>query len=156
MNKNTTEPPPISIFPAKRTYIDYPWLVWAIGWLAVYKGLIWITTDPLAPDPVLKITGIKYLLFMIPYTVMGIGIWNLRKWAMQGVLILAAVELLFFILYSQSLSTLAIDKTNLFIHIFTAAIMIINGPISVFIILIAGIGLMKYAGKYELLDEQQE
>ena len=36
---------------------------------------------------------------MIPFAVLGVGIWNLRKWAVWSLLILTVIDLIFYIVF---------------------------------------------------------
>jgi hypothetical protein len=143
---------PFSFFPERRLYEDYPWQIWLIGWLAIFKAILWLASGPVLPESVLKILFYKYIIFMIPFLICGIGIWNLRKWAVKGIIILCCAELVFFIIYPGTLTYFAIDTTSLFsllfTLIFTAVSFLIHGPISGIFILICSPVLFKYSGEY--------
>ena len=40
---------------------DFPFAVWLLGWIAILKGIVWLTTDPNIPDVQLAVMGCKYL-----------------------------------------------------------------------------------------------
>jgi len=82
-------------FPPERMYREFPWPIWAVGWLALFKAFLWLSYEPVQPGSLLTLLGIKYLLNMIPMAIFAIGVWNLRKWAMWGLIILSVANLLF-------------------------------------------------------------
>jgi hypothetical protein len=88
------------IFPPERMGIDFPWQIWAAGWLCIFKGLIWLAYEPNLPDSTLTLLAYKYGLEMIPLILFGIGIWNLRKWAVWGALVVCGLNLIFYPLQS--------------------------------------------------------
>lgn len=142
--------------PEVRLSKEYPWQAWIIGWFAITKSFFWVFTDPIISDPVLKILGYKYLIYMIPLLVCGVGLWNLRKWAVWCIILLSITELLFFLLYPASLTSIAIVKNSLISLMMSIIVMLVNGPISNIIILIASPVLLKHARKYTLLSEKIE
>ena len=54
------------VFPAERMNTDYPWPLWAIGWLAVFKAVLWLAYEPVLAEEVLRRIGWKYLLEALP------------------------------------------------------------------------------------------
>ncbi len=151
--KHVMEHPKFMIYPDSKTNFPYPGIVWITGWLGIFKAIIWLTTDPNISQQILKILGYKYLLFMIPLLFFGIGIWNFRKWAAWGLIIVAVLEILFFILYPQGLSSLSLDRSHLLALVLSFVVMIVNGPLSDIFILCVSFILLKHSGKYELLEE---
>ena len=141
---------PFNFFPERRLYMDFPWQIWAIGWLAIFKAILWAFTDQILPETVLKLLFYKYILFMFPFVICGMGVWNLRKWAASGILILCCTELVFFIIYPSLLTSFALDTSSLLSLIFTAIQSVIQsviqGPISVIFILIYTPLLFKHTG----------
>ena len=126
MNNNKFEQLPFSIFPERRLYEDFPWQIWAIGILCLLKSVVWLATDPLLSEEVLYVLFYKYLLFIIPLIVFGIGVWNLRKWATIGLTILCIVELLFYIIYPVSLKSFYVGTSSLPALVFSAILFIFN------------------------------
>lgn len=122
--------------PSRRLYPDFPFILWAIGWVALLKGLIWLSTDPNLPAEQLKVLGYKYLICTVPYIVCGIGLWKMKKWAAVGLAIVCVGELLFFIFCSFALTSLAINKTSLVSTILSQGVFLINGPVSTLAILL--------------------
>ncbi|MBN1848664.1 MAG: hypothetical protein JW932_08775 [Deltaproteobacteria bacterium] len=136
---------PFTLFPDSRLLMDYPWQIWAIGWLAILKALLWLATEPVLPETILMILFFKYLFFMVPLLVCSIGLWNLRKWGAWGMIILSVAELSFFIVYPASLRSMALDNTSFLSLVFTMGAFVLNGPISDIFILISAPVLLKHS-----------
>lgn len=159
-NSIKTETPLLSLFPKSRMLEAYPWQVWAVGWLAIFKGVLWLATDPNIPIPFREVIGSKNLLVMLPFVISGIGIWNLRKWAVWGIIFLCVVDLLFFILYPQ-LSGSPLSYTKLIQHmvgkhffILQFILLLCNGPLGDIFILFASTVMLKEAGNTERANQQ--
>ena len=139
-NENQTS---FIILPDWRMYKDFPWQIWAVGWLAIFKAVIWLSTSPNCPDPVLNTLTIKFLVCMVPFIIFGIGIWNLRKWAVWGIILLSIAELIFFIIFQKATGCI---MGNSF-WLLTVTLMLFNGPLGSILILIATPCLLKHSGK---------
>lgn len=126
---------------------EFPWQIWAVGWLAVAKALLWMSTDPTVPGPMAGILAAKFLVAMVPFLLLGIGVWNLRRWAVWGLLTAAVVDLAFFVVFPDSWRFVAGGR----FWALAAALLIFNGPIGNVLILLAAPVLLKTAGKFELL-----
>lgn len=83
-------------FPPERMDREFPWPIWAVGWLALFKAFLWLSYEPVQSGSLLTILGTKYLLNMVPMAIFAIGVWNLKKWAMWGLIILSVANLIFF------------------------------------------------------------
>ncbi len=94
MDMNNQNPPPFFLAPAWRSYEEFPWFVWAVGWIAILKAVVWVFFEPVEFNTVLYW---KCLLFSVPFLVFASGVWNLKKWAIVGLGALAAVDLLILI-----------------------------------------------------------
>ena len=143
MSKNNEKQPSFIILPEWRMYKDFPWQIWAVGWLAIFKAVIWLSTSPNCPDPMLKLLTIKFLVCMTPFIVLGIGVWNLRKWAIWGMILLCIADLVFFIIFQKALSCIV---GNTF-WLLAVILMLFNGPVGNVLILIATPCLLKHSGK---------
>jgi len=103
-------------FPEVRLARKYPWQIWIIGWIAIIKSCFWLFTDPVISDTisasVLKILGYKHLVYMVPFLICGIGVWNLRKWAVWGVILLAVTELFFFAVYPVEQEIISVHRNR--------------------------------------------
>ena len=54
------------VFPSDRMSFKFPWQIWAVGWLCIFKGIIWLASEPNMPESLLSFFGAKYLLGMLP------------------------------------------------------------------------------------------
>jgi len=100
----------LKIFPAERMHTDYPWQLWAVGWLAIFKAILWLAYEPAVPDAVLRLVGWKYLLGAAPFLVCGVGLWRRERWAAWGLTVLAAVDLALLIGMPQSIHAYRVDS----------------------------------------------
>ena len=127
---------------------EFPWPIWAVGWLALFKAFLWLSYEPVQPESLLTLIGTKYLLNMIPMAIFAIGAWNLRKWAMWGLIILSLANLLFFIIYPQSLSAVLVEsEVYIYSIILSFITLLCNGPIGDIFILLASPVMLKHANK---------
>ena len=127
---------------------EFPWPIWAVGWLALFKAFLWLSYEPVQPGSLLTLIGTKYLLNMIPMAIFAIGVWNLRKWAMWGLIILSLANLLFFIIYPQSLSAVLVEsEVYIYSIILSFITLLCNGPIGDIFILLASPVMLKHANK---------
>ena len=133
-----------SIFPADRMNEQFPWQMWAVGWLAIFKAIIWFAYDPNLPDSTLKLLAYKHTLSMLPLIFFGIGVWNLRRWAVWGVFAIAIASLAFLLINPQTFSGLLI-RSEVFLYsvVLTAIVMVGNGPLGDIFILIAAPTMLK-------------
>ena len=127
---------------------EFPWVIWAIGWLALLKAFIWLAYEPVQPENILQLVAIKNLINIIPLIIFGIGIWNLKKWAILGLLIVAIGNLLFFILNSQTLKAVVVhSEVHLYSIILSGVTLLCNGPLGDVLILCAAPSMLKQAKK---------
>ena len=131
------------IFPHSRMVVHFPWPIWAIGWLAIFKGLLWLATDPIVASPMAEILAAKFIISTIPFVVLGIGVWNLRKWANWGIIALAAADLLFHIVFPGA--TRQIIGSSYWM--LSVALLVCIGPIGDILILLGSPYLIKSAGR---------
>jgi hypothetical protein len=125
-------------------HVEFPWQIWAIGWLAVFKAIIWLAYDPNLPDSTLRLLAYKYTLSMLPLIICGIGVWNLRRWAVWGVTAIAIASLAFLLINPETFSAFVI-KSEVFLYsvVLTAIIMVGSGPLGDIFILTAAPKLLK-------------
>ena len=134
------------VFPPERMDIQFPWIMWAAGWLVFLKAFLWLAYEPVQPDDVLKLMGIKNLLNIVPLMIFGAGIWNLRKWAVWGILIVAIGNLIFFIVNAQALNAVVVNsEVYLYSIILSFLTLLCNGPLGDVLILCATPLMLKYA-----------
>jgi len=125
--------------------IEFPWVIWAVGWLAILKAFLWLAYEPVQPDNILELIGYKYLLNMAPLVICGIGVWNLRKWAVWGVLLLSIANLIFFIINPQTLNAVLVQsEVYLYSMILSIVTLMCNGPLGDFLILCAAPIMLKH------------
>ena len=133
------------IFPPERMDSDFPWINWAVGWLALLKAFIWLAYEPVESNDILLLMAYKNSLNLIPMVLFGIGVWNLRKWAVWGILFFAVVNLVFFFIYPQTLSAVLVhSEVRLYQIILSTVTLLCNGPVGDFLILCATPGLLKH------------
>jgi len=133
------------IFPPERMETEFPWVIWAIGWLALLKAFSWLAYEPVEPVNLLHLIAYKNLLGIIPLVVFGIGVWNLRKWAVVGILLVAVGNLIFFIVNPQALNAVIVQsEVGLYTLILSAITLLCNGPVGDILILCAAPAMFKH------------
>ena len=135
-------------FPPERMDREFPWPIWAVGWLALFKAFLWLSYEPVQSGSLLTLLGTKYLLNMVPMAIFAIGVWNLKKWAMWGLIILSVANLIFFISYPQSLNAILIEsEVYIYSIILSFITLVCNGPLGDIFILLAIPLMLKHARK---------
>ena len=140
---------PFSIFPSWRIYGQFPWLVWAAGWLAIFKAFLWLATDPVIPSPLAEQMAAKFIVTMIPFAVFGVGTWNLRKWAVWPLLILSVIDLMFYIFFPAASRYIAGNS----FFLLAIVLLICTGPLGNILILVSGPSMLKHAGNSRYFDK---
>jgi len=136
----------LRIFPPERMETEFPWIIWAVGWLAFLKAFIWLAYEPVEPANVLQLVAYKNLLNIIPLIIFGVGVWNRRKWAMLGILLVAVGNLIFFIVNPQTLNAVMVQsEVRFYTMILSSVTLLCNGPVGDFLILCAAPGMLKHA-----------
>jgi hypothetical protein len=138
-------PLPFILFPKWRMYRGFPWSIWAAGWLAVFKALLWLATDPVAPSPIAERMAAKFLIMMVPFLVTGFGVWNLRKWAVWGLMATSVLDLLFFVVFPDAARIITGNSFFGLAVVLLAAV----GPLGDVLIFAATPSMLKHAGKSE-------
>jgi hypothetical protein len=136
------------IFPAERMYEDFPWQIWTVGWLAIFKAVLWFAYDPNLPEPILSLLAHKFTFGMLPTIVFGIGVWNLRRWAVWGILAVAIANLLFLMINPQIFNGFLVHS-EVFIYsvVLSVIVLVCNGPVGDIFILIAAPVMLKITKK---------
>ena len=98
------------IFPPARMSTEFSWQIWSVGWLAFFKAFLWLAYEPVQADSVLRILGFKFMLNVVPLVIFALGVWNLRKWAVWGLIALSIANLLFFIVNPQTLNAVLVQS----------------------------------------------
>jgi len=130
------------LLPSWRLQTDLPWMLWAVGWLSIFKGTLWLSSDPVVPALLAEVLATKFILTTIPFVVFGIGIWNLRRWAAFGLIALASVDLVFYLIFPASTGVM----TGGSFWALAVVLLIFNGPAGNVLILLATPALFKHTG----------
>ncbi len=135
------------VFPAIRMDDDFPWVIWAVGWLAIFKAFLWLAYEPVQPEPLLRLLGFKFLLDVIPLLICAVGAWNLKKWAVWGLIGIAAANLIFFIVNPQTLNAVLVaSEVHLYSIILSFVTLVCNGPVGDILIICAAPTMLKQTG----------
>jgi hypothetical protein len=125
---------------------EYPWTIWAAGWLALFKAFLWLAYEPVQAESVLRLLGAKFLLNTIPMVILAIGVWNLRRWAAWGLVAISVANLIFFIVNPQTLNAvLVVSEVRIYSIILSVITLLCNGPLGDIFILCAAPSMLKYA-----------
>ncbi len=136
------------IFPSERMSVEFPWQIWAVGWLCIFKGIIWLAYEPNLSGNLLSFFGAKYLLEMLPLTIFGIGIWNMRRWAVWGAVAVCAINLIIFFFTPQAFSAMVVKSEVIIWSVLLSGVtMICNGPLGDLLVLLAAPLLLKNVKK---------
>jgi len=85
---------------------------------------------------------------MVPMAIFAIGVWNLKKWAMWGLIILSVANLIFFISYPQSLNAILIEsEVYIYSIILSFITLVCSGPLGDILILLAIPIMLKHVRK---------
>ncbi len=133
------------IFPSERMHTDFPWQIWAVGWLCIFKGIIWLAYEPNLAHNLMSFFGLKYLLQILPLIIFGIGIWNKLRWAVWGAAAICALNLILFFFIPQGFSAMVV-KSEVFIWsiLLSSITLLCNGPVGDILVLIATPSLLKH------------
>ena len=133
------------LFPSERMDSEYPWTIWAVGWLAIFKAFLWLAYEPVQAESVLSLMGGKFLLNVIPLVICAVGVWNLRRWAVWGLIAIAAGNLIFFVVNPQTLNAVLVtSEVRVYSIILSFITLLCNGPLGDFIILCAAPSMLKH------------
>ena len=133
------------VFPSERMDPEYPWTIWAVGWLAIFKAFLWLAYEPVQDESVLRLLGAKFLLNTIPLVILAIGVWNRKKWAVWGLIALSVANLIFFIVNPQTLNAvLVVSEVRIYSIILSFLTLLCNGPLGDIFILCAAASMLKH------------
>ena len=136
------------IFPSERMGVDFPWQIWAVGWLCIFKGVIWLAYEPNLSDSMLTLLGYKYVLEMIPLIVFGIGIWNLRKWAVWGAIVVCGLNLIFILTIVEAFNAFVVrSEVMIWSVLLSIVTLLCTGPLGDALILLTAPVLLKHVKK---------
>jgi peptidoglycan/LPS O-acetylase OafA/YrhL len=126
----------LKLFPAERMNVDYPWSLWAIGWLAIFKAVLWLAYEPVLPEAILRLVGWKYLLGAVPMLICGVALWRRRRWAAWGLAVLAAAGLVLIVVVPPTLQAYLVDSdVMIFSILLSAVVLVCGGPVGDVLIL---------------------
>jgi len=135
----------VKLFPSERMDPEYPWTIWAVGWLAIFKAFLWLAYEPVEAESVLRLLGTKFLLNMVPLVILAIGVWNRRKWAIWGLIALSVANLIFFIVNPETLNAvLVVSEVRIYSIILSFLTLLCNGPLGDIFILCAAASMLKH------------
>ena len=135
----------VKVFPSERMDPEYPWTIWAVGWLAIFKAFLWLAYEPVQDESVLRLLGAKFLLNTIPLVVLAIGVWNRKKWTVWGLIALSVANLIFFIVNPQTLNAvLVVSEVRIYSIILSFLTLLCNGPLGDIFILCAAASMLKH------------
>ena len=133
------------IFPSERMDLEYPWMIWAAGWLALFKAFLWLAYEPVQAEAVLRLLGAKFLLNAIPMVILAIGVWNLKRWAAWGLVAISVANLIFFIVNPQTLNAVVVvSEVRIYSIILSVITLLCNGPLGDIFILCAAPSMLKH------------
>jgi hypothetical protein len=139
------------IFPEWRMVNIFPWQIWAVGWLAIFKAVLWLATDPNMPEKLANILAAKFLVFMIPLIILGFSVWNLKKWGIWGLIILSAADLLVYIVIPEASGYIMGNN----FWLIAAALLVCNGPVGDILILLASPVMLKHADRRDRFSQPE-
>jgi hypothetical protein len=132
------------IFPSERMSVEFPWQIWAVGWLCIFKGIIWLAYEPNMSGSLLSFLGAKYLLGMLPLIICGIGIWNMRKWAVWGAVAVCAINLVIFFFTPQAFSAMMVKSEAMIWSVLLSGVTLLcNGPVGDLLVILTAPALIK-------------
>ena len=135
----------VKVFPSERMDPEYPWTIWAVGWLAIFKAFLWLAYEPVEAESVLRLLGAKFLMNTIPLVILAIGVWNQKKWAVWGLIALSVANLIFFIVNPQTLNAvLVVSEVRIYSIILSFLTLLCNGPVGDIFILCAAASMLKH------------
>lgn len=138
----------IRVFPPERMSVQFPWQIWAVGWLCIFKGIIWLSYEPNMPENLLSFFGVKYLLEMLPLIICGIGIWNKRKWAVWGAVVICAINLVIFFFTPQAFSAMMVKSEVIIWSVLLSSVTLLcNGPVGDLLVILAAPAILKHIKK---------
>ena len=126
----------LRLLPPERMNTDYPWTLWAIGWLAIFKAVLWLAYEPALPEALLRSVGWKYIIGALPLLICGAALWKRRRWAVWGLVLSAVADLVFLLALPGSLQAYLVDsEVALFSVLLSAVVLICGGPVGSALIL---------------------
>ena len=95
-------------------------------------------------EAILELLGNKYTISMLPLVIFGIGVWNLRRWAVWGIVLVAIANLVFLIANPQIFSGFLVkSEVTAYSIVLSAIVLICNGPLGDIFILVSTPTMLK-------------
>jgi hypothetical protein len=136
------------LFTPERMNTDFPWPLWAIGWLAIFRAILWLAYEPAVHESFLRLVGWKYLLGAAPFLACAVGLWMRKRWAAYGLSVLAAVGLALLIMAPKTLHAYLVEsEVFVFSALLSAVVLVCGGPVGDILILCATPALFRYTRK---------
>jgi hypothetical protein len=118
------------LLPAERMNTEYPWTLWAIGWLAIFKAFLWLAYEPALPEAILRPVGWKYVLQALPLLICGVALWRRHRWAAWGIALSAVADLVFLAARPGSLQAYLVDSEVVLFQVLLSAVVLVgSGPV---------------------------
>jgi uncharacterized membrane protein len=134
----------MQFFPPERMSRDFPWVLWAIGWLAIAKAALWLAYEPVLPEAILKAVGVKSILEALPLLACAVGLWNRRRWAAWGLTLIALLDLALLVVLPGSLPAYLLDSETAILSVLLSAVLLTAcGPLGNVLILCAAPALWR-------------
>lgn len=134
----------LRMLPPERMNTDFPWLLWAAGWLGVLKAVLWLAYEPAMAPPVLRLMGLKYLLGAPLLIVCAVALWHRKRWAVWGLAASAAAGLILLLIEPRILYACLVDaEVAVFSALLSAVVLVCAGPVGDVLILCATPALLK-------------
>ncbi len=132
------------LLPPERMNTDFPWLLWAVGWLGILKAVLWLSYEPVMPAVVLRLLGLKYLLSAPLLIACALALWHRRRWAVWGLAVSAAAGLVLVLVDPRTLYAFIVgSEVAAFSALFSAVVLVCAGPVGDVLILAATPALLK-------------
>jgi hypothetical protein len=85
---------------------------------------------------------------MLPLIICGIGIWNLRKWAVWGAVAFCAVNLIIFFFTPQAFSAMVVKSEVIIWSILLSTVTLLcNGPLGDLLVILVAPTFLRHTKK---------
>ncbi len=127
--------------PEGRLNKDFPWQIFATGWVAIAKAVAWMFSEIAIPGTELILA--QYLVFSVIFIILGIGAWNMKKWAQIGLIVFSVADLFLFFFFNYY-AVLQLAPESL---VFTQFFMLLSGPVGDLALIFLVLSASRYFGK---------
>jgi hypothetical protein len=99
-------------------------------------------------ESLLSFFGTKHLLGMLPLIICGVGIWNMRKWAVWGAAGICAINLVIFLFTPEAFSAMMVKSEVIIWSVLLSSVTLLcNGPLGDLLVILATPTLLKHTKK---------